>query len=307
MDVLLLILLNVILPLFSLIIAGGVLHRIFHFDMNTLSKLTTYFFIPTVSFLNIYQSEMKGETLLMVLGFLIFQSACLILLSAVIVRIAKLDRSMSAVFKNSVVLINSANYGLPVSQLVFQHNPIGQSIQIIVIIYQNLLTYTYGLMNSVSGQAKGMDTVKILLKNPIIYAVLLGMILNVSNIHIPSFLLNPIENSANAFIAVALLTLGAQSAYLKLNHFSKPLILSLITRLIGAPLIAFVIIMLLNIDGTVAQALLIASSFPTSRNSALFALEYNNHPEYAAQAVLVSTIFSIATVTAVVYAAELLF
>jgi hypothetical protein len=42
MDVLFLIVLNVIVPVFLLIGAGALMHRIFQFDMNTLSKLQSW-------------------------------------------------------------------------------------------------------------------------------------------------------------------------------------------------------------------------------------------------------------------------
>lgn len=54
-------------------------------------------------------------------------------------------------------------------------------------------------------------------------------------------------------------------------------------------------------NGVVAQALFIASAYPCSRNTALFALEYDNHPAYAAEAVLLTTLLSAVTVTVVVY------
>lgn len=62
----------------------------------------------------------------------------------------KFKSSLSSTFKNSVVLSNSGNFGLPVSQVVFQNNPLGLTIQVVVMIFQNLLTYTYVLFNSVS-------------------------------------------------------------------------------------------------------------------------------------------------------------
>lgn len=140
-----------------------------------------------------------------------------------------------------------------------------------------------------------------------IYAFLLGLLLHTFRIKILEFLWSPVKNTSNAFIAVALITLGAQSAYLKFSRFSQPLVLSLLGRLVLSPVIAFLIIIILKLDGTTAQALFIASSFPTSRNSALFALEYGNHPEYAAQVVLMSTVFSMLTVTTVVYLSSILF
>jgi malate permease and related proteins len=307
MDVLFLIVLNVILPVFSLIGAGAFFHRRFKFDINTLSKLNTYFLMPSVSFVNIYQSKIGGETLLHTMGFLLLQSLGLIIVSTGISKLAKFDQRLSNAFKNSVVLNNSGNFGLPVSQLVFQHNPLGLSVQVVVTIFQNLLTYTYGLMNSVSVNTKGLEAIKEFLKIPIFYALLLGLFFNALAIQIPLFLWTPIENVSNAFIAIALVTLGAQSTYLKINRFSLPLALSLVGRLLLSPFIAIIIISILGLEGTIAQALLIASSFPTSRNSALFALEYGNHPEYAAQTVLMSTLFSSMTVTIVVYLSKILF
>lgn len=307
MSMFFLILINVILPVFALIGAGVFLHRKFNFDMNTLSKLNTYFLMPCVSFANIYENNVGGKTLIHILGFLILQGCSLMVISSLISKAAKFENGLASTFKNSIVLNNSGNFGLPVSQLVFQHNPLGASIQIVVMIFQNLLTYTYGLLNSVSVDDSHLKAVKKFLKNPVIYAFLLGLVLHSFHIKLPGFLWTPIENTSSAFLAVALVTLGAQSAYIKLSRFSLPLFLSLFGRLILSPVVAFILIFLLKLEGTTAQALFIASSFPTSRNSALFALEYGNHPEYAAQVVLMSTILSMMTVTTVVFLSTILF
>ncbi|WP_026695404.1 AEC family transporter [Peribacillus kribbensis] len=301
------ILVQVILPIFLLIGTGTLLHRKFHFDMNTLSKLSTYFLMPAVSFTNIYENKIGGATLVHILGFLTLQCVCLMFLSAGIAKVAKLEKGTSSVFKNSVVLVNSGNFGLPVSQLVFQHNPIGASIQVLVMIFQNLLTYTYGLFNSVSGDRNNVKALREFIKNPVIYAFLLGLLLHTAHIKIPGFIWEPIKNTSDAFLAVALVTLGAQSAFLRFSRFSLPLVLSLAGRLVLGPAVALLIIFTLKLDGVTAKALFIASSFPTSRNSALFALEYDNQPEYAAQVVLMSTVFSMITVTGVVYASTILF
>lgn len=306
MEVLVLIVMNVILPVFTMIGVGVFLHRKFTLNMDTLSKLNHYFLLPAVSFVNIYQSSLQGSTLVQIMGFLLLQSASLIALSSGIARLASFEPRLSATFKNSVVLNNSGNFGLPVSQLVFHQNPYGASIQVIVTIFQNLLTYTYGLFNSVSTQANGKKMIAEFLKLPTLYTLILGLCLNSMSIQLPQFIWSPIQNASNAFIAIALITLGAQSAYLKITQFSLPLILSLVGRLVMSPMIALLILYCLRLEGTVAQALLIASSYPTSRNSALFALEYNNHPDYAAQVVLVSTLISSLTVTLVVYGSKFL-
>ncbi|MFC0215305.1 AEC family transporter [Paenibacillus chartarius] len=307
MDVLLLILLHVIVPVFLLIGSGVLLHRCFHMDMNTLSKLNAFFLLPAVSFTNIYESRFDAGLLLQIIGYLLLQSCALIVYGKLVARWGRYDKGLASAFSNSVVLSNSGNFGLPVSQLVFQGNPLGLSVQVVVSIYQNLLTNTYGLMNAVSARSQGRKMLQELVKNPMIYAFVFGMLMHAFAVPIPAFLWTPLQNVAAAFLAIALVTLGAQSAYLQFKHISASLVFSLLGRLLVSPLAALGIIALLRLDGTVAQALLIASSFPTSRNSAAFALEYNNQPEFAAQAVLLSTLLSSVTVTFVVFTAKVIY
>ena len=204
--------------------------------------------------------------------------------------------------------MNSGNFGLPVSQLVFAGNPLGISVQVIVLMFQNLITYTYGVIISASTRSTGFwRNLSELFKTPIIYALVLGLLFYQMPWELPTFIQTPMQQVSNGFIALALVVLGAQIAYPTLKQFSFLFFVSIFARLIAAPLIGLGIIWVMGLDGTVAQGLLIASSFPMSRNSALFALEYDNYPDYAAQAVLVSTIASCFTVTFFIYLSQMLF
>jgi malate permease and related proteins len=307
MSILYHILLDIIFPIFLLIGAGAVLQRAIRLDLTTLSTLTVYFLLPAVCFVNIYESKMSGELVGQTLVFLLLFNILLILTSMFIAKANRFDRKLTATFKNSMVLSNSGNYGLPVSELVFAANPAGMSIQIIVSIFQNLLTFTYGFFNSVSADSSGREILQKIMRLPVIYALLLAILLKWLHIEIPPFLWKPIENSSNAFLAVALVTLGAQVAFLKITQISRPIVWIVIGRLIISPFVGLLVIYILGLTDITAQALFIASSFPSSRNSALLALEYDNYPEYASQAVLLTTIISSITVAVVVYLSKLLF
>lgn len=113
---------------------------------------------------------------------------------------------------------------------------------------------------------------------------------------------------ADGFVAVALITLGAQISQIEMRAmFNKVVFISCFTRLIVGPASALVVIIALQLDGVVAQSLFIASAFPTSRNSSSLALEYDVESDTAAQTVLFSTIVSCLTVTVVIYMSEILF
>ncbi|MEN1967557.1 AEC family transporter [Lentibacillus sp. N15] len=302
-----LVFLEVILPILILLFVGALLQKKFRFQLRPIAKLITYCFMPAAVFLNIYQAEFDYRLLGKLLFYLLFFSTSLILLSVVLAKSLRLEGEERTALKNSISLMNSGNYGLPVSQLIFSANPLGVSVQIIMLVFQNLLTYTYGLYNLISASKTVMDILKSLLRLPIIHALLLGIIFNVFNVPLPMVVQIPLEQLANGFASLALLLLGAQLADIRFNTFHRVIGWSLLGRLVAGPMFALVFIFVLGIDGVIAQSLLIASSFPTSRNTATLALEYDVAPELHAQIVLFSTLLSSITVTIVIYMSMQLF
>ncbi|MDA2382820.1 AEC family transporter [Bacillus cereus] len=301
------IILDVILPILILMLIGAILQRKFQFNLKQLSTLITYCLMPAAVFVNIYDISIEISLLLQIIYYLMLYSLSLIIVSHFISKTLKLEKGESAALKNSISLMNSGNYGLPVSQLIFSHNPVGVSIQIFIVIFQNLLTYSYGIYNLLSATKTIGGIIQSFLRLPVFHALVLGVLFQSFKIQIPNSILLPLNQLANGFVAIALILLGAQLSNIKLNFFHRVITWALIGRLLMGPLLALAVIYILNIDGIVAQSLFIASSFPTSRNTSTIAMEYQIEPELHAQIVLFSTLFSIITVTVVIYLSYILF
>ncbi|WP_088293913.1 AEC family transporter [Bacillus mycoides] len=301
------IILDVILPILILILIGAILQRKFQFNLKQLSTLITYCLMPAAVFVNIYDISIETGLLLQIIYYLILYSLSVMIVSHFISKTLRLEKGESVALKNSISLMNSGNYGLPVSQLIFSHNPVGVSIQIFIVILQNLLTYSYGIYNLLSATKTIGSIIQSFLRLPVFHALILGVLFQSFTIQIPNSIFLPLNQLANSFVAIALILLGAQLSNIKLNFFHRVITWALIGRLLMGPLLALAMIYLLNIDGIVAQSLFIASSFPTSRNTATIAMEYQIEPELHAQIVLFSTLFSIITVTVVIYLSYILF
>lgn len=299
---------QIVAPILVLLVVGALLQKKFQFNLKALSQLVTYCFMPAAVFVNIYETTIDMSVLAQVAIFIVLFIGSQMLISHYIAKLLGLNRLESAVFKNSVVLINSGNYGIPVAQMVFATQPIGVAIQVILVIFQNMTTYTYGLYNLISATKSGLEILKGFLKMPIVHALIIGIILNIADFEIPQTFRIPLDHVAEGFIAVALITLGAQLYQIEIRTIiNKTIITSCFTRLILGPAIALLIIYLLGIDGVVAKSLFIASAFPTSRNSSSLALEYDVESNTAAQTVLFSTIVSCFTVTIVIYLSNIFF
>ncbi|RFA34516.1 permease [Virgibacillus dokdonensis] len=286
---------------------GFFLQKKFDLDLQTLAKLNIYFLVPGFIFVKLYNTTFSGQLLLQIVVFFILFIALLYIVATITARLIGFDKGKSTTFSNSILFFNSGNYGVPVNDLVFKSDPVAMSIQVIILTLQNILLFSYGIFSLQSIQIGKLRALFSYFKMPVLYAMLAGILLNIANVSIPTFVWVPANYVADAMVAMALLTLGAQVAQLRLISSLPTVYISLAIRLILGPIIALGIIRILQLDGIIAQALFIASAMPTAVNSSVIAQEYNNHPNFAAQIVLFSTMFSTITVTAVIYLSRLLF
>ena len=290
------------LPLAMVIGAGVVLQRAFALDIRTLSKMNFYLFSPVFIFRLLLETEISAQLLGQVALFLLVYLTSLFGLGELVARLRGLKGGRKIALRNSAMFYNAANYGIPLNQLVFRNDPFTLSVQLLIMISQSILTNTYGIY-SVNARSGWRNSVRVMASMPVLYAIPLALGLRAGGVELPSFLNTSINYMANAFFGVALFTLGAQLGNMPWR-FSKREALDVsvaaVLRLAAGPALAWLVTLLLGIDGLLAAALIVSASAPTSLVSMLIAVEFKNEPEFATQAVLVSTLFSMVTVTLVI-------
>jgi len=298
------ILMNNVLPLSVMIAIGVVMMRAFHLDIKTLSKLNFYVFSPAIIFKLLYTTNITlgvmGKVLLFFVLFMALQYAVL----EVVVRLRRYQGGMRAAMRNSVLFYNSANYGIPINQLAFSGNPDTLAIQVIVMMMQSLLPNTYGIY-SVNAHRSDLRAIwRTILSMPILYVIPIALLLRGFAVPVPQFVETPIDYMADAFIGTALLTLGVQLGSMKWR-INRALLtdvgLSCCLRLLAGPALAALVVWALGIDGLMAAALIVSSAVPTSLSSVLLAVEFDNEAEFSSQAVFLSTLLSVVTVTLVIF------
>jgi len=304
---LLLILWEIIGPVFVLMLVGYIIQIKYKLDLSTLAKVNIYFLAPGFIFNAMYRAEFSGYFFFSILGFFILFVAIIFLISTLVGKALKLEGNRKTLFTNSTIFFNSGNYGVPVNALVFQGDPLATSIQVVALTFQNIFLFSYGIF-SIRVSSKGKWRALLgYFRMPVLYGLVAGLLLNFFNVPLPDLVLVPAGHIANAMIGMALLTIGAQIATIKLTKGLRLVYLSMLIRLIGGPIIAYLMILVFGLEGITAQALFIASAMPTSVNSSVVAQEYSDDPAFATQAVMFSTLASAITVTFVIYLARILF
>ncbi|WP_336784854.1 AEC family transporter [Paenibacillus sp. MMO-177] len=308
MDIFWHILWSNVLPLTLMIAVGFTMQRLFSLDIKTLSKLNFYVFSPSVIFNLLYTTDISAALIGQVLLFIVLFMALQASVVETAVRLRGLEGGMRGAMRNSVLFYNSANYGIPLNQLAFSANPYTLSIQIIVMVTQSLLPNTYGIYSVNAHRMSFRSTLRTILSQPIIYVIPIAFLLHGFRVQLPQSIETPITYLSNAFIGTALVTLGVQLGNMKWEFnpvLIKNVLLANGLRLIGGPALAALVVWVLGffttIDHMMAAALIVSSSVPTSLSSVLLAVEFDNEPEFASQAVFLSTVISIITVAVVIF------
>jgi predicted permease len=299
--------LNNIAPLFLIALIGWILAKKFSIDIYTLTKINIYIFVPALVFVKIAETEITRD-LLKSFFFTLVLMFIMNLIVGGVSRLRKNTPSVARAMKNGVLFYNSGNMGLPLIMLIFNELPQAVSVQIMVMLAQNLTTNTLGLYNANRGNMDVKGSLLQVIKTPSIYAVATGFFFKLLRVDFSEFFLWPAATFlSKGLVPVALLTLGVQLSRVKMDFSNRDVYLTTFIRLIVGPLMAFILLTLFRIEGIMAQVLLISSAVPTAVNTALLAVEYHNEPEFASQVVLTATTISVVTLSIIIYTAQWLF
>lgn len=298
---------EVILPILIIVALGYIVQLKYNLDLSTLSRLTIFYILPGFIFMTLYRTAIDLGQFLSIFGILIIYAGVSFLIAQVIGHFMGLSRDRQTLFTNSNIFYNAGNYGVPVNDLVFRSDPFAMMTQVMIIIFQNIFVFTYGI---VSLSAKDTSKLKAMLgyfKMPIFYAVLLGLLASIFNVNLPSPIESSFEYIRQSMVAIVLFILGAQIAQIKFTRLSKSAFVATLTRLIVGPVMMFPIILIFGLDGIVAQVLLIAAALPSAVNSVIIAQQYTDDSSYAAEIVMMTTLLSPITVSATIFIANIYF
>ncbi len=294
-------LINISLPILLLIAIGYGFQKIFKTDVRTYIKLQIYLLVPGTIFIRILQSVFTAEILFTVAAYSVLLAAGLYAISRAYSAIARFPKSVRNATNNTMMLINTGNYGFPLIDRVFPGSPVANASQLIIVLFQNVISSTVSVYQASAGRASSREALLSILKMPVLYAMVLGTIVRLTALDIPEMIMMPLGYLNDAFIAIALLSLGVQLAEVRITQGIGRVIATSLVKIISAPLLGFALVLLLGADGLLAQALIVGIATPTAVTAAMLAHEFDNEPAYTAQVVLVTTVLCTVTLPCVIY------
>lgn len=216
--------------------------------------------------------------------------ASMFVLGWITLRIMKLPNHS---YLPAIVFSNSGNMGLPLALFAFGKS--GLALAIVYFAFSSTLQFTAGV-----SIAAGSASLRLLLRMPVIYAVLASIVVIVTGIEVPPFISNTLDILAGLTIPLMLLALGVSLGSLKIRSLPRNLFFSLL-RMAGGFAISFLVGWALDLPAMARGVLLIQASMPVAVFSYLFAQFYQRRPDDVAAMVIISTVLSFVTLPFLIY------
>ena len=191
---------------------------------------------------------------------------------------------------------NCAFFGIPVLEALMPES--ASDIIIYTTVYafiMNMIAWTIG--SAVIARDLRYISAKKLFLNPTMIGFVLGMMIFVTGITLPSALLGMITTTARMSTPLSMLIMGMRLAGMDFCHIftNRPVYLTIAVKQFGLPLLAFALVYFLPISLEIKETFLITCACPVASIVLNFSEIIGEGQEDAANAVLLGTMLSIVT------------
>ncbi|MDD9316042.1 AEC family transporter [Acinetobacter lactucae] len=280
-------------------IIGLVVGKKFKLDSKDISSLLVYVISPFVIFYSIVQSPANWTYLQYSLGAFLLASG-MALLGLIFASFIWKD-SRKNLFGFAAGTGNTGYFALPLVLAIFNENQI--AIAIFIIIGINLYEFTVGYFITAKGAMSYKDSLFKVIKMPILYAAIAGIILKYLNIPFNDITLSFLSNFKGAYSVLGMMTIGITiSKFSKIEFDFKFSALSIIWKHLIYPIVGLLIfIYILPVEKYILQIIALMVATPMAGNVVVISNNLGLHPEKAATTVMISTVCALITVPLSLY------
>ncbi|MDN4596161.1 AEC family transporter [Leifsonia virtsii] len=192
--------------------------------------------------------------------------------------------------------VNANNIGLPVAVYV-----LGSASYVAPVLLLQLIVFAPVALTVLDVTSRGAVSVRSILtqpiRNPMIIASVLGILVDVSGIRLPDAVYQPFELLGGAAVPLVLMAFGMSlvgSRPLRAGNGRAPIVASVVLKSAVMPLVAFLVARFaFGLEGQALFAAVALAALPTAQNVYNFAARYERGIAQARDVVLLTTLFSV--------------
>jgi predicted permease len=201
------------------------------------------------------------------------------------------------IIKYGIMVSNGSFIGLPVIYKLMGAG--GVVFASVYLIPQRVVAWTYGLScftkNENSDEKKSFVS---LLLHPCILSVVAGFLIFIFQLHLPNFVIKPLEAIGSSTTMLSLILIGSiiSRTSKTMESINLKILLYSLVRLVVIPMIPFVLFLFLNINLNILKVVVVLAGMPAGITIVILSEKYGHNVKYASSLLIVSTLLSIFTI-----------
>ena len=294
-----------ILPVLSIAVAGYLLGTLRDVEVDPLATVTMYVLVPALVFHSLTTTDLGGRAIVGVgVGVVLYTGIMIVLAEGVGRAIGETEPNRSA-FVLASTFPNSGNFGIPLSAFAF--GVVGRSTAVLFLTVQSVLIYTIGLYIAARGLGSFRDSLREVLRVPLVYAVAAAGLARWLGVVPPAdgTTMQAIGLVGDASIPLLLVVLGIQLANVDAGAALRRVAPVNVLKLGVAPAVGVALVPVVGLaDPTIARTFVLECATPAAITPLIFAIEFDvpaegdiSRPEYLSTAILTTTLASVPTLT----------
>ena len=278
--------LEIVAPVFLLAAIGFAWVKAgFEYRVEFVTRLAMTLSVPCLIFVALMQAEIDPAALTALSLASVVSYAVLTLVVAGLIALLGYNQRT---YQAPLIFGNTGNLGLPLA--LFAFGDVGLSYAVVVFAVMAIWSFTYGIWIT-SGGGSAMKAVK----EPLVWATLLGGLFLWQGWCTPVFLTNTLELIGQMAIPMMLITLGVAVARLSPGSMTKAVAMA-VAKLVICIAIAWGVGRFFDLDETAFAVLVLQVATPVAVTSYLLAEKYGADSQAVASLVVVSTLLSVAAI-----------
>lgn len=292
-----LVFLNVVTPVFILVVIGYFVGPRLKIDARSLSRTAYFVFIPAFVFNIISEAKIDSELALQMLSFILVAQIAVALLGFLVGKALRQSREITAAFVLIATFGNVGNFGLPL--IVFRLGETARTYATVYFVATVFISFVICVGVASWVRSGGVTAVFSVFKTPALIALIPALVFNITDVEVPIFLSRLSGLLGQAMIPVMLITLGVQMGEIPKIKINFNVFAASTVRLIGGPVLALLIVPYFGLEGLERSTGILQAAMPAAVLASIIALEYKLLPEFVTTTVLFSTLYSILTLTVI--------
>ncbi|MDR0901072.1 MAG: AEC family transporter [Methanobrevibacter sp.] len=263
-------------------------------DVETLNKIVINIAMPCLIFSSLYLADLSiiaDLAILPLIGIIVGFSCGLI--AYIILTLKKYPKKKKWSILLPIILGNTAFLGFPLILGVFGSEGLIRAIFYDMASLITFLSLSIILIFNFDGKFK--DAIKRVLSFPILWAVILGLILNFLSIPIGDLAITIIDYLAAAAIPLIMISLGLSLHFEGFKYHLKIATIATIIKLMIGPIIAMSIAILFGLTGMEFTIAIVEAGMPSGMLTLVLAIDHDLDFRLTADCALITTVFSLIT------------